>query len=57
MEDFRLTAMRGAARTVARWREMWGDRDARALVAEHIINIEHLDMPEFRAAYLTAFGQ
>jgi hypothetical protein len=56
MEDFRLTAMRFAARAVARWRKDYEDKDARQMVIEHMSGIHGDIGPEFRAAYLTAFG-
>ena len=61
MEPFELTVMRDAARTVARWREMWGDQEAREMVVERLSGIyhDHDDGgdPMYRAAYLTAFGR
>lgn len=57
MEPFELLVMRIAARTVARRRETWGDKDARAMIIEHLSGIHGDIGPEFRAAYLTAFGK
>lgn len=56
MEDFRLTAMRMAAQTVARWTREWGPIAAREMVIEHLSGIHGDIGPVFRAAYLTAFG-
>jgi len=57
VEPFELLVMRIAARTVARRRETWGDKDARAMIIEHLSGIHGDIGPEFRAAYLTAFGK
>lgn len=56
MEPFELVAMREAARTVARWREMWGP-NARQMVIEHLSGLHGDTDPAYRAAYLTAFGR
>jgi len=56
VEPFELVAMREAARTVARWREMWGP-NARQMVIEHLSGLHGDTDPAYRAAYLTAFGR
>lgn len=66
MEDFKLAAFRIAARTVGEWREAYGDEHARTLLVEYLsgitgwgpYNSKTWEMhPDFRAAYLTAFGR
>ena len=56
MKTLELTAMRQAARTVERWIREYGD-DARRMVLEHCSGLYGDLGPEFRAAYLTAFGR